>query len=105
MYPSTKAKYPKDARYGNGQYFTDIKPGEKSTWWNCRRASSIPPTKDRNFRIMLGSTWTACMLRNQRTRSVRMCTWSRTRTTSTSKSESLKQREESLAPEETLDPI
>jgi len=30
MYPSTKAKNPKDARYGNGQYFTDIKPGEKS---------------------------------------------------------------------------
>ena len=28
--PSLKANNPKDARYGNGQYFTDIAPGSKS---------------------------------------------------------------------------
>ncbi|MBF0819116.1 hypothetical protein IR145_05595 [Streptococcus danieliae] len=27
LHPSLKANNPKDARYGNGQYFTDISPG------------------------------------------------------------------------------
>ncbi|KAB1105088.1 RHS repeat protein [Micromonospora aurantiaca] len=30
MYPSLKASNPKDARYGDGQYLTDIKPGTKT---------------------------------------------------------------------------
>ncbi|MGN5380523.1 HYD1 signature containing ADP-ribosyltransferase family protein [Streptomyces lasalocidi] len=30
MYPSLKANNPKDARYGDGQYFTDIAPGTKT---------------------------------------------------------------------------
>jgi hypothetical protein len=30
MWPSTKAKNPKNARYGDGQYLTDIAPGTKT---------------------------------------------------------------------------
>ncbi|WP_199444065.1 HYD1 signature containing ADP-ribosyltransferase family protein [Umezawaea beigongshangensis] len=30
LYPSLKSGNPKDARYGDGQYLTDIKPGEKT---------------------------------------------------------------------------
>lgn len=30
IFPSTKAKRPKDARYGDGQYLTDIEPGAMS---------------------------------------------------------------------------
>jgi hypothetical protein len=30
LYPSLKANNPKDARYGDGQYLTDIEPGTKT---------------------------------------------------------------------------
>ena len=40
--PSLKANNPKDARYGNGQYFTDIAPGSKSNGQLSREFYATP---------------------------------------------------------------
>ena len=40
--PSLKANNPKDARYGNGQYFTDIAPGSKSNGQLFREFYATP---------------------------------------------------------------
>lgn len=40
--PSLKANNPKDARYGNGQYFSDIAPGSKSNGQLSREFYATP---------------------------------------------------------------
>jgi hypothetical protein len=42
MYPSTKARTPKDARYGDGQYVSDFKPGEKTNAQLSQHFLGIP---------------------------------------------------------------
>ncbi|TPW37697.1 hypothetical protein FKM52_21245 [Mixta tenebrionis] len=42
MRPSLKANNPKDARYGDGQYFTDIIPGTKTNAQLSRKFIRIP---------------------------------------------------------------
>jgi hypothetical protein len=48
MWPSLKAVNPKDARYGDGQYFTDIVPGTR-TLGELSAAFVRVPWRGRNF--------------------------------------------------------
>ncbi|MFJ8000942.1 HYD1 signature containing ADP-ribosyltransferase family protein [Streptomyces sp. NPDC096310] len=42
LWPSTKAARPTDAKYGDGQYFTDVKPGTKRPGQLARALHGTP---------------------------------------------------------------